>query len=146
MSMPESVTAHSLQQILLVEKDHPHADVIRTEISGRANLRVHTTTDVVNAIRFLSKRDGFAQAPTPDLIILGLELPYFSGMALLQERRRRPSWHTIRVVVLSDGVEDGLSCLAHGADGHAIRPQTAEAWRSLIADILQTHLPVLTPP
>lgn len=138
--------SHLIHQILLVESDHRQAALIREELGARPHLRVHILPDVVNAIRFLAKRDGFQHAPTPDLILLDLQLPYFSGAALLEERRRRPAWSAVPVVVISGSADDRLECLAHGADDHVVAPSDPAAWHRLVETTLARHLPLATIP
>lgn len=144
--MSLSTDASHIHQILVIEYDPSGTRAVRTELDGWSDLRAHYLNDVVNAFRFLSRRDHFADAPTPDLILLSLELPYFSGTALLQERRRRASWRTIPVVVVSDRTEDSLPCLALGADHHVVRPKKSNEWRRIIHDLRQRYLPLATPP
>jgi DNA-binding response OmpR family regulator len=144
--MSEPRANQTIHQVLLVENDKTLADLIRTGIGNREDLRVHIMSDVVNAIRFLAKRDGFAHAPTPDLVLLDLHLRYFSGTALLQERRRRPSWSGIPVVTIGTSKDDEATCLSLGATAHVMKPQDPAAWRDLVGDILNQHLPLLTPP
>ncbi|HEX3135038.1 MAG TPA: response regulator [Planctomycetota bacterium] len=133
-----------IHQILLIENDAQHAQLIRNALSTKANLRVHILPDVVTAIRFLAKRDGFVHAPTPDFILVDFDLPYFSGTVLLEERRRRPHWSSVPVVMLSRSVDDRLDCLAHGADGHVVKPADATSWRRLVEEVLVRHLPLAT--
>lgn len=144
--MSEPSANQTIHQVLLVENDRTLADLIRTGLGGRDDLRVHIMPDVVKAIRFLAKRDGFAHAPTPDLVLLDVQLPYFSGTALLHERRQRPSLSGIPVVTMSADRDDEATCLSLGATAHVLKPNDPAAWRDLIADILNQHLPLLTPP
>ncbi|MBA3697368.1 MAG: response regulator [Planctomycetes bacterium] len=144
--MSESSLFHVIPQMLVVEHDRIQADAIRSELGDRPDLRIHILSDVVNAIRFLAKRDGFIHAPTPDLILLNLKLPHFPGTALLQERRWHPSWQTIPVVTLSESRADGLPSLALGATDHVLKPQTSDGWRTLINLVIARYLPLLTPP
>lgn len=143
--MPRPVTA-SIPQILLVEADRGLAEIVRASLGRRADLRVHVVGDVVGAIRFLAKRDGFLHAPTPDLVLLDLELPYFSGNALLQERRRRPAWSTIPVVVFSAREQDALPSLALGAEAHLNKPGDSADWQRLVEEVVARHLPTVAVP
>lgn len=131
-----------MHQVLLIEADQTQAALIREALSRKPNLQAHFLPDVVHAIRFLAKRDGFVHAPTPDLILVDRDLPYFSGTALLEERRRRPSWSTIPVVMLSRSSDDRLDCLAHGADGHVVKPTDPHGWQRLVDAVLVRHLPL----
>lgn len=144
--MAETVAIHPLQHVLLVDNDRAQTDHIRAELAERSDLQVHVVPDVVKAIRFLAKRDGFIHAPTPDLVLLDLALPYYPGTALLQERRRRPSWSGIPVIVLSDSHDDALSCVSLGANAHLVKPTVSSEWRPLLGDLLARHLPLPTAP
>jgi CheY-like chemotaxis protein len=144
--MDRPVATSSIPQILLVEADRGLAELIRTSLGRRADLRVHVLGDVVSAIRFLAKRDGFIHAPTPDLILLDLELPYFAGTALLQERSRRPAWRCIPVVVFSTRDQDCLQCLALGADRHLLKPADPVGWQRLVEEVVARHLPAIGVP
>lgn len=134
-----------MHQILVIEADQKHAGLIREALNGKSNLRVHILPDVISAIRFLAKRDGFTHAPTPDLVLVARELPYSCGTALLEERRRRPSWSTIPVVMLSRSTDDSLDYLAHGADGHVTKPTDSHEWQRMVDDVLIRHLSLAIP-
>ena len=132
--------------VLLIDDDRVQADHIRSELSERADLQVHVVADVVKAIRFLTKQDGFMHAPTPEFVLLNLELPYYPGTALLHERRCRPSLRGIPVIAFSAVPADALNCLSLGANAHVVKPETPAAWRPLLHELLARHLPALTPP
>lgn len=144
--MDHPVTASVLHQILLVEADRGSADPIRAALGRRADLRLHVLGDVVSAIRFLAKRDGFLHAPTPDLILLAARLPYFAGTALLQERRRRPALGGIPVVAYGTDEEERDACLALGADGFLVRPEDPVLWQRTVDRALVHHLPTAAVP
>lgn len=144
--MAETVDTHPLHHLLLVDNDRVLTDHIRAELAERSDLQVHVVSDVVKAIRFLGKRDGFIHAPTPDLVLLDLALPYYPGTALLQERRRCPSWSGIPVIVFSDSHDDAQSCVSLGANAHVVKPLLSSEWRPLLGDLLARHLPLPTPP
>ena len=142
MSNPPSLMLH---QILLIEGDRKNAGLIREALSARPNLRLNIVPDVVNGIRFLAKRDGFIHAPTPDLVLVDGDRPYSSGTALLEERRRHPSWSDIPVVMLSRSPADRQDCLAHGADGHVVSPTDPHACQRMVDEVFARYLPLAVP-
>ena len=75
----------ALQHILLVEDEPGHALLVSEALQNHPNLRLHDVRNAVHAIHFMTKQQGYWDAPTPDLIILDLHLPIFSGKALLEE-------------------------------------------------------------
>src|SRR3990172_6768235 len=86
-------------QILYVE-DNP-GDVLLTRKvldDGRAvNLKVVTNGEA--AMEFLRNEGEFAGAPSPDLILLDLNLPRKSGHEVQAEIRQDPVLETIPVVI-----------------------------------------------
>lgn len=141
-NMAGPIVTRVIHQVLLVENDDRDAGLIREALDGRPDSQLHIVPDVVGAIRFLAKRDGFIHAPTPDLILLALRLRHFPGTALLEERRRRPTWGRIPVVVLGTASDDRPASVARGADDHVVKPADPTAWRQLMEGLLSRHLPV----
>lgn len=94
--------------MLLVE-DNP-ADVRLIEKSlerGQFPVNLNIVHDGVEAVAFL-KEDDEEEAPTPDLILLDLNMPKVSGHEVLDWIKRQPRLKKIPVVVLttSDATED----------------------------------------
>lgn len=89
-------------EILLVE-DNP-ADVRLTQEAlkdGKVANRMSVVTNGVDAIAFLRKKDQYANAPHPDLIVLDLNLPKKNGHEVLSEIKTDPQLKTIPVVILT---------------------------------------------
>jgi CheY-like chemotaxis protein len=89
-------------EILLVE-DNP-GDVELTEEAlngGKVRNRLHVVTDGVEAMAFLRREGKYADAPTPDLILLDLNLPRKDGREVLAEIKADPHLGRIPVVVLT---------------------------------------------
>lgn len=57
--------------------------------------------DGIQAMEFLHKEGEYVDAPTPDLILLDLNLPRMSGQEVLAEIKGDPVLHSIPVVVLT---------------------------------------------
>jgi len=89
-------------QILLIE-DNP-AD-IRLLQEGFREARIHNVLHPVtggkDALDFLHRRESHSAAPRPDLILLDLNLPGISGLAVLEEIKQDEALKTIPVVVLT---------------------------------------------
>jgi CheY-like chemotaxis protein len=89
-------------EILLVE-DNP-ADVRLTQEAfrdGKIHNTLHVAKDGVEAMGFLKRRDKFADAVRPDLILLDLNLPRKDGREVLAEVKADPELMCIPVVVLT---------------------------------------------
>lgn len=88
--------------ILLVE-DNP-GDVRLTQEAfreGNVPVNLSVTMDGVEAIKFLKKQEGYEDAPTPDLILLDLNLPKLDGREVLEEIKTDPYLKHLPVVVLT---------------------------------------------
>jgi CheY-like chemotaxis protein len=88
--------------VLLVEDD-PGDVVIAKEALKASRLKSNLTVvpDGVEALKYLRREDGYADADRPDLILLDLNLPRKSGHEVLAEVKSDPSLRKIPVVVLT---------------------------------------------
>ena len=89
-------------EILLVE-DSPE-DVELTKIAlKRAEVlnNLHVVNDGVKCLEFLNKENGFNEVPTPDIILLDLNMPKMDGREVLSEIKSDPNLRVIPVIILS---------------------------------------------
>jgi CheY-like chemotaxis protein len=70
---------------------------IDSNISGR----LHVAEDGIAAMRFLKREGEFVSAPTPDLVILDLNLPKVGGHEVLQMMKSDPDLKSIPVLILT---------------------------------------------
>ena len=89
-------------EILLVEDNLEDANVTIQALKwGNVQCRVTLVCDGEEAISFLYRKGEFAQAPTPDLILLDMQLPKKEGRHVLAEIRANEELKDIPVVVLT---------------------------------------------
>ena len=89
-------------EILLVE-DNP-GDIRLTKEAlkeWRISNNLHVVTDGVNAMDFLYKRGSFVNAPTPDIILLDLNMPRKNGFEVLKEIKGDDILNVIPVIILT---------------------------------------------
>src|ERR1700709_131669 len=89
-------------RILLVE-DSP-GDVRLTQEAFREadkSIEIHVAVDGVDAMNFLNQREGHADAPRPDLILLDLNLPRRDGREVLARIKNDESLKRIPTVILT---------------------------------------------
>lgn len=89
-------------EILLVE-DNP-ADVMLTEEAfeeARIANRLHVAQDGVDALEFLRQQGKHAQAPTPDVILLDVNMPRMNGLELLAVLKADPELRRIPTIMLT---------------------------------------------
>jgi chemotaxis family two-component system response regulator Rcp1 len=89
-------------EILLVDDNPGDAELTMEALQeGRWVNNISVAKDGMEAIAFLNHAEGFQSAPTPDLILLDLNLPKKNGFEVLQEIRQNPRLARIPVVILS---------------------------------------------
>lgn len=89
-------------QILLVE-DNPGDVQLTQEALENCKMynSLHVAEDGEIALNFLYKQEGYETAPTPDLIILDLNLPKIDGKEVLQQIKTDERLQSIPVVILT---------------------------------------------
>ena len=124
--------------VLLVEDNPGDADLTRDTLAdSRIRLDITVVVDGVEAIDFLLRRGRHAEALTPDLIILDLNLPGMDGRAVLAEARRHQHLRSIPVVILtsSDAERDVVQTYALGANCYITKPVDLAAFQSIVRSI-----------
>ncbi|HVT34750.1 MAG TPA: response regulator [Nevskiaceae bacterium] len=88
--------------ILLVEDSASDALMAREALAaGGLPHALHVVSDGIEAIAFLRREGGYADAPRPSLIYLDLNMPRKSGREVLAEIKADPDLRDIPVVVLT---------------------------------------------
>ncbi len=94
-------------EILLVEDSPSDTDLtVEALQAGRISSNLSHVEDGVEAMEFLHRRNPYAGAPRPDLILLDLNLPRKDGREVLAELKSDPDLRTIPVVVLTTSHDD----------------------------------------
>lgn len=113
-------------EILIVDDEPGDVELIRSAIvEGRFICRTHVAEDGVEAMAFLRKEGAkFADAVTPDLVLLDLNMPRMTGREVLAAMREADHLARIPVVVLttSDVERDVLQAYDLGASGFVTKP------------------------
>lgn len=94
-------------EILLVE-DSDNDVLLMRQGFKRAKLVVnlHHVADGEACMRFLRKHGEYANAPTPDLILLDLNMPRMDGREVLAEIVEDERLHHLPVVILTTSAEE----------------------------------------
>jgi len=96
--------------IILLVEDNPDDVLITKKAFKKSKFlhRLYITTDGEETITFLNRTGKFRNVPTPDLILLDLNLPKKSGYEVLAEIKNNPNLVHIPVIVLtiSDSEKD----------------------------------------
>jgi len=136
-------------QILLVE-DNP-GDVRLTQEAlreGKVHNELSVVGDGVDALAFLRREGGFADAPKPDLILLDLNLPRKDGREVLEELKADPDLRRIPVVVLttSKAEEDVIRSYDLHANCYITKPVDLDQFIHVVQSIEDFWLTVVKLP
>src|SRR3954449_5539515 len=129
---------HTSIDVLLVEDDP--GDVLMTREAFADNKVANTlyvVSDGVKAMEFLRKEGEFADAPTPDLVLLDLNLPRMDGREVLAAVKEDPALRLIPVVVLttSESQEDVLRSYSLHANAYVTKPVDFERFIEVVRQI-----------
>lgn len=132
------MTEHKVIDVLLVEDDP--GDVLMTREAFADNKvvnRLSVVSDGVSAMEYLRREGEHAGAPTPDLILLDLNLPRMSGLEVLHELKEDETLRTIPVVVLttSEAEEDIVRSYALHANAYVTKPVDFERFIEVVRQI-----------
>jgi CheY-like chemotaxis protein len=111
--------------VLLVEDSPEDAELTRHALqAAKIRNRVYVARDGAEALDFLHRRGQHENAPTPDLILLDLNLPKVDGRAVLEEIKRDERLSRIPVVVVttSQAEEDIAKSYQLHANAYVTKP------------------------
>jgi CheY-like chemotaxis protein len=130
-------------EILLVEDNLEDANVtIQALKLGKVQCRVSLVCDGEEAISFLYHKGEFAQAPTPDLILLDMPLPKEEGQHVLAELRAKEEMKDIPVVVLTGSQVQRASLHVQElhVDGFMTKPVESDKFIGVVKSLRRSWL------
>ncbi|GHG43415.1 two-component system response regulator [Flavimobilis marinus] len=147
--MSEMIKQQQMVDVLLVEDDP--GDVLMTREAFEdykiAN-RLSVVSDGVSALEFVRKQGEYADAPTPDLILLDLNLPRMDGREVLAALKDDPELRSIPVVVLttSEAEEDILRSYSLYANAYVTKPVDFDRFINVVRSIDEFFVSVVRLP
>lgn len=140
----------SNQFVILLVEDNP-ADVRLTKealVNGKVKHDLRVVSDGVEALAFLRHQGPFRKAPTPDLILLDLNLPLKDGRQVLAEIKSDPDLMRIPVIILttSQAEEDILEAYNLYANGYIVKPVDLEQFFGVIRHIKEFWMSIVALP
>jgi CheY-like chemotaxis protein len=135
--------------VLLVEDDP--GDVLMTREAfedHKLNNRLSVVPDGVSAMEFLRKQGEYADAPTPDLILLDLNLPRMDGREVLAALKEDPALRSIPVVVLttSEAEEDVVRSYSLHANAYVTKPVDFDRFINVVRQVDEFFVEVVRLP
>jgi CheY-like chemotaxis protein len=135
--------------VLLVEDDP--GDVLMTREAFEDNKvanRLAVVSDGVSALAYLRKEGEHADARTPDLVLLDLNLPRMDGREVLEAMKNDEALRSIPVVVLttSEAEEDVVRSYALHANAYVTKPVDFERFIEVVRQIDEFFVEVVRLP
>jgi CheY-like chemotaxis protein len=128
-------------EVLLVEDDEDHAELVRRNLMSQAvRCRITHINNGESALDYLYQRGLYADpatSPRPDLILLDLRLPRVDGMTVLSEIKSEPRLQTIPVVILTSSAADpdvSQAYLRH-ANSYLVKPLDLLSFEGLMKEL-----------
>jgi CheY-like chemotaxis protein len=115
---------------------------------ARVRNRLSVVHDGEEAMAFLRRQDGYADAPRPDLVLLDLNMPRMDGRAVLAEIKGDPALRSIPVVVLttSEAEADIVRAYDLHANAYITKPVDLEAFLDAVKVVEEFWLTVVRLP
>ena len=143
MSMEEVRTDDILSSnkpidMLLVEDSPTDVDLFKEALrETKIRNRLHVVSDGVEALRYLRREGEYSDAPTPDLILLDLNLPRKDGREVLAVIKNDDGLRAIPVVVLtsSKSEEDIAKTYELYANCYIIKPLDMDRFIEIVKQI-----------
>lgn len=125
-------------EVLLVEDDP--GDVLMTReafADFKVRNQLHVVNNGVDAMAFLRQEGAYSDVPSPDLVLLDLNLPRMGGREVLATIKKDPKLRQIPVVVLttSDAEEDVVSSYSLHANAYVTKPVDFERFIEVVRKI-----------
>ncbi len=135
--------------VLLIEDD-PGDELITREAfeHNKINNNLHVAHDGEEGLDFLYQRGAHEGAPTPDLVLLDLNLPKYDGRQLLETIKSDPDLKHIPVVVLttSSAEEDILRSYKLHANAYVTKPVDLDQFMNAVRQIDEFFVQVVRLP
>lgn len=125
-------------EVLLMDDD-PGDILLMQESLKKSKLLINMATveNGEEGMNYLRKVGQFTKAPTPDLILLDLNMPIKDGREVLREIKKDDQLKKIPVVILttSDSDRDVASSYSNGANCYIKKPVDFEQFQKMVGQI-----------
>ena len=127
-----------LAHILLVEDNE--GDILLTKeafLECKVKTEISIAKNGKEALDFLFKREGYEDAVKPDLILLDINLPIYSGHEVLQQIKEAPELKKIPIIMLttSSSQNDISKAYEHHCNSYVNKPLEIEEFMQAILKI-----------
>lgn len=134
----DSANEQEAMRVLLISNDEADITLVKEVLSESKFMReLYVVRDGEESLDFLLRHKDYADAPTPDLILLDLDLPDKNGREVLKEIKHDDILRLIPVVVLatSHSRYDINECYSLHANSYIIKPADLDNFNETIRKI-----------
>jgi CheY-like chemotaxis protein len=122
--------------------DDSDEDVELTRLGFRRSkllVNLHRVDDGVECLAFLRKQEGYSSMPTPDLLLLDMNMPRFGGREVLAAIEKDEHLKSLPVVVLttSDQEHEVLATYKRGCNSYIVKPIDFDQFVKMIQGITE---------
>jgi CheY-like chemotaxis protein len=136
-------------EILLAEDNDNDVELTRQGFKKcKLLLNLHHVRDGVECLAFLRKQGKYATAPTPDLLLLDINMPRMDGREVLAEMVGDETLNAIPVVVLTTSAQDEeiLKMYKMRCSSYIIKPVDFEQFLYVVRSIADYWFTVVVLP
>lgn len=121
------------RRILLIDDNPNDVELALMALDDSAAQQVTVAHSGQSALQLLSETDQ----PTPDVILLDLQMPHMDGLAVLDALKADERLKEIPVVMLTTSGEerDVRACYQHGAAAYVVKPLDFAQFREALSTI-----------
>lgn len=133
-----SLSGHRVAQVLLVEDNDNDVELTRLGFKqAKFAVDLHQVGNGEECMKFLRKQGEYAGVPTPDLILLDLNMPRMDGREVLEEIGRDALLQHLPVVVLtsSDADRDVLESYQLRCSSYIVKPVDFESFSAAVQSL-----------
>lgn len=128
----------ALLRVLVVEDDLGDVALVESAFAEHVvGTELHHVADGAQALAFLRRREPYADAPRPDLILLDLNMPGVDGRQVLAGIKTDESLKAIPVVVFTTSAtpDDITSSYTGHANAYVTKPIDLDDFDRVVAEI-----------
>jgi two-component system, chemotaxis family, response regulator Rcp1 len=136
-------------EILLAEDNENDVELTRQGFKrSKLLLNLHHVRDGEECLAFLRKQGKYADVPTPDLILLDLNMPRVDGREVLAEMVKDESLNGIPVVVLTTSANDEeiLKMYKLRCSSYIVKPVDFEQFLRVVRSVAEYWFTVVVVP
>jgi len=147
--MSEPLNGTRPAEILLAEDNDNDVELTRTAFQkSRLLVNMHHVKDGEECMAFLHKEGKYGDAPTPDIILLDLNMPRMDGREVLTEISGDASLHHLPVVILTTSAEESeiLKMYQLRCSSYIVKPVNLDQFMRVIQSLTDYWLTVVVLP